>query len=175
MRRAQEEIYLFLREKLLVRLETHLPERIQSRVDPEDVLHGALLRALEGLDGVEVTTERAFTAWVYRIARNLMLDELKRRSAAVLSFDRESGGGGARASRVPGRERAVESRLQKEDWIEAALKRLKAREAEVIRLHLLRHRSFEEIGAAWGKKPATVKRLYSLALQHLREAAARRE
>jgi RNA polymerase sigma factor (sigma-70 family) len=175
VREGQEELYLLLRKELLTALRSHLPERIQSRVDPEDILHEALLRALKGLDRFEFSTEKAFVAWVYRISRNLMLDQVKRRSAAALSFDPEPGGNGLRESRLPSRERAIESRLQKSDWIESSLDRLAEREADVIRLHLLRGRSFQEIGSEWGKKPATIKRLYSLALQHLREVTERRQ
>jgi RNA polymerase sigma factor (sigma-70 family) len=175
VRQAQAEVYHFLRKKLLGKLSSQLPERIRSRLDPEDILHEALLRALRGLGKVEISTDNAFVAWVYRIARNLMLDELKRRSAAALPFGRKSGGKGPRASRVPSRERRVESRLQETDWIETALRGLCGREAEVVRLHMLEQRSFEEIGEAWGKKPATIKRLYSLAMHHLREAAGEKE
>ena len=174
-REAQEQLYLLLEAKLLAALKSRIPESIRGRIDAEDVLHEALLRAFKGLDSVQLATEKAFVAWVYRIARNLLLDQVKRRSAAAVAFAVESGGPVPRESRVPGRERGVESRLQRSDWIESALARLKKREAEVIRLHLLGERSFEEIGEAWGKKAATIKRLYSLALKNLRELAAGEE
>ena len=171
VRDAQEKVYRFVSERLLQPLRSHIGERVRSRLDAEDVLHEAILRAVSALPTTSFASEKSFLAWVYRIARNLVADQAKRCSAAALAFADESRAAAPRASRLPARGGTVESQIQRRDWLEAALHRLKPREAEVIRLYKLEGKSFETIASEWGREPATVKRLYGLALKRLKAAA----
>jgi RNA polymerase sigma factor (sigma-70 family) len=168
---AQEALYLLVRGALLEHLEKRLRGRLQPRLDAEDVLHDAFLRVLGGLVVVEFPSQKAFLAWVWRIARNLMIDQAKRRSAGALRL-----GGSAPGESGPdiagiSPKRRVESTICRSDWIESVLGRMKAREAEVIRLRWLRGMTYEEIGRNWKKTPVAIKRFYMRAWERFRTLA----
>ena len=119
-------------------------------MDAEDVLHEAFLRALDALDLFEPRSDHAFFAWVFTIAKNLLLDQGKRRSAGVPHFAAGSQAQGPRASQVPASDRRPDSLLAKKGQVESLLKRLKPEEAEVIRQHWIDGLAFEEMAAATG-------------------------
>jgi RNA polymerase sigma factor (sigma-70 family) len=173
VRETQEKVYLILREKLLEPLRARIDDRVRGRLDPEDVLHEAVLRALAALPGLQGTTEKEFLAWVYRIARNFIADQAKRRSAGAARFASESRPQAPRLSGIPSPHRGPESRIQRQDWLEALLARLKPREAEVIRLRWLKGQTFEQIASAWQKSPVAIKRFYTHSWQHLVEVSRR--
>lgn len=169
---SQEALYGLLRENVLPRLERKIPSRIRSRLDPESVLHEAFLRALGALDLFHASSENAFYAWVYRIARNYIADEAKRRSAQVLHLaagDEE----GPRASGVRAEQRTPESRVQRLDAIENLLMRMRPKDAEIIRLHRLEGLGFEEIAHRQGKTTDAVQRAYTRAWKKLRDLGRR--
>jgi DNA-directed RNA polymerase specialized sigma24 family protein len=58
-----------VRAALLQRLETKISPILRPRLDAEDVLHTAFIKALEGLESFHPRHENSFTAWVYRIAK----------------------------------------------------------------------------------------------------------
>lgn len=168
VRASQDELYSCVRGALLGRIERKLSSRLQTRLDAEDVLHEAFLRGMGALDLFQPKSEGAFHAWIYTIAKNVILDQAKRQSlaAAHLAAGEEEG---PRASQIQARGRRAESLVQGRDCVEAFLGRLKAREAEIIRLHKLDGLSFEEIGARWGKSRDAVKQYYARAWRKLRE------
>lgn len=59
---AQEELYRRVEQALLDRLRQRIPERLQSRLDVEDVLQEAFLRAMTALDSFHSTSDNAFFA-----------------------------------------------------------------------------------------------------------------
>lgn len=167
---ATADLYLLARGAILHHLERKIPSLMRSRLDAEDVLHDAFLRVLRHLDHFEAApekVEKAFYAWIYSIARNLIHDELRRRSAFVVRFagDDEKG---PRASQVLAPGRRTESQLVRRDLIEKMLGHLRTKEAEVVRLHDLEGCSFGEIAESWDKTPGAVQRFYSRALWNLR-------
>ncbi len=171
--RAQEELYGILCRHLLEPLRSRINGKLRARLDAEDVLHDAFLRAMAGLPSVEFASGKAFLAWVWRIARNLITDQAKRLSAGILPFGQNAGASILRESKVLSRERKVESVVAHRDWIESILSRLKEREAEVIRLRWLEGLTYEKIAAKWKKTPVAVKRFYCRAWTHFREIAIR--
>ncbi len=168
---AQEEMYLLVRESLLDPLQRRVTGSLQPRLDAEDILHDAYLRVLGGISAVEFPSQKAFLGWVWRIARNLMIDQAKRRSAAAFRLDAGASDRGVEAQEVLSRKKRVESTVCRADWIESILLRMKLREAEVIRLRWIRALSYEEIGREWKKTPVAVKRLYARAWKTFREFA----
>ncbi len=168
-REAQEELYPLVREALLSRIERRLQSRLRSRVDAEDVLHESFVRAMAALDLFEPRSEQAFFAWVFTIAKNLMLDQSKRRSVGAVHLVGGSQQAGPRLSQVQGRERRAESMLQGTDAVASLLKRLKESEAEIIRLRKMEGLSFEEIAERYGKTPQAVQRSFSRAWTKLCE------
>ena len=59
---AQEELYGIIRQNLLEPLRSKIEGRLKARLDAEDVLHDAFLRAMGGLPAVDFPNGRAFLA-----------------------------------------------------------------------------------------------------------------
>jgi len=162
---SQKELYDLVREALLERLRRKIPPRLRSRLDAEDVVQAAFLKAMDALDGFQPQGESSFFAWVYRIAVNRIADQGKRRSVAAIHFTHGEDQGGVRQSQVSTRQGRPESHMQRRDWIESVLSQLKEKEAEVIRLRWLEGQSFEDIATSWKKNAGAVQRFHSRAWQ----------
>ena len=175
VREAQDGLYRLVSSALLEPLRAKIPAKARTRLDAEDVLHDAFLRALKNIDRADAKTERQFLAWIYRIARNLMSDQAKRMSAQAVPFATETSSGGGvsapRASRVPGREGSVESSLQRKETLERAFSQMREPEAEVIRRRWLAGQSFAEIATALRKTQKAVKGLYTRAWKRFQDRA----
>ena len=169
-RGAEADLYRLVQEALLPRIRARMSARLGVRMDPEDILHDAFLKTLESLDTFRASSEKSFLAWVYSIARNLSVDEVKRRSAALIHFARGEDEKGPRESRLLSREENEDPR-QVGELIEAILKRLPEKEAQVIRLRELDGFSFEDIAGSWGKTPGAVQRFHSRAMKRFRALA----
>lgn len=124
---------------------------------PEDVAQEAFLR----LSALEREPDDP-AAWLFRVVRNLALD----------------------AARAAGRRRKHEARAAAEspswfvpapadgpdpDAVQAALRALPVEQREVVVAHLWGGLTFEQIGRVDGTSSSTAHRLYSRALQTLRE------
>lgn len=154
------------------KIRARIPPRLRPRLDEEDVLHEAFLRAFESIHTFRPSREDSFPAWVYRIAKNLITDVSRRRSAAALHFSRDEDQKGPRASEIaPPRRPSPETRFREREWIEVVLTKLPEKEAEVIRRRSLLGSSFEEIADSWKKTPGTVQRFFSRAWHRFREIA----
>ena len=167
---SQGELYSRVRAELLHRIAAKVTHNLKARFEAEDILHEAFLRALYSIDVFRPDGDRAFYAWVYSIAKHLIIDQSRRRSAQNLRFARETGGAGPRLSGVSGGGRRPESLLERSEWVREVLGRLKESEADVIRLHQLEGKSFDEIAEASGKTPGAVQRAYSRAVASFRAA-----
>ena len=170
---AQAELYSLVRRAVLGHLHSKIPPAVRRRLDAEDVLQEAFLRAMRGLSRFEASSEKAFYAWVYRIAKNLIADQYKRQSVIRVSPFAKDGERGPRESQIIGGRRRAETQIQRKEIIDNMLGHLKPKEAEVIRLHQLQGYTFEEIAESWHKTPGAVQRFYSRAWQNLCELAQR--
>ena len=173
VRKAQKQLYTVVRDALLSRLGQKIPHSLKSRLDPEDVLHTAFLRALSGLPEFRGPNEHSFIAWVYRIAKNLIHDEGDRWTAGKVHFAQGEEDKGPRASQFPNFQASYTTDIRRREWIDWALGQLAPKEAEVIRLHDLQDRSYEEIAEAWESTPGAVQRFHSRAWQKLSSIAER--
>jgi RNA polymerase sigma-70 factor (ECF subfamily) len=171
VRAAQEGLYRVVRGELLARIEKKLPAAIVSRVDPEDVLHTAFMKALGHLDAFRGEHEGSFVAWVYRIAKNYVLDITDRRSVGAIHFAHTEGRPGVRASELAGPRAAGASTLGRAELIQSLLARLSEKDAELIRLRQIGGYSFEEMAEASGSTPGAVQRAYARAWGRLCELA----
>ncbi len=177
VRESQEEMYRLVSAALLEPLRGKIPRKARPRLDAEDVLHEALLRAFNNVPRAQCETERQFLAWVYRIARNLMVDQAKRMSAQAVPFARDSASGvGAPVpsqSEIPGGERGPESTLERHERIEQVLGQMRGPEADVIRRRWIAGQSFAEIAAVLRKTPKAAKELYTRAWKKCQGLARR--
>jgi len=158
-----EELYGLVRENLLARLHADIPARVRPRLDPDDVLDEAFLRALGGIQRFAASREGAVYSWIHRIALNLIADTEKRRSVGAIRFAVQESEQGPRASQVQRTQTRPSSRFAQLEWIESVFQRLRPDEAEVIRLRRLEGLSFEAVAERLGKTPGAVQRFYSRA------------
>jgi len=185
VRHAQAELYCLVSTALLEPLRRRVPQRARARLDAEDVLHEAMLRALENVARAHCESERQFLAWVYRIARNLITDQAKRMSARAVPFARDSASSAGTAGRetgaaaapresgIPGREPSPESALERREIIEQVFARMRAPEADVIRRRWLGGQTFAEVALALDKTQKAVKGLYSRSWKRFQDLARR--
>ena len=168
----QEELYKIVRQRSLARLGQKIPPRLQGRLEAEDVLHNAFLKAMAALGGFHPKHENSFTAWVYRIAKNHILDAAGRKSVGAVAFIGSEGELGSSLSAVARKGTRFTSVYRRQEWIDAILAKLEPREAEVIRLRDLESRSYEEIAQLFRSTPGAVQRFHSRALKKVREMKA---
>lgn len=172
---SQEQLYERLRSELLKPIERRIRHQMKSRLDAEDVLHEAFLRAISSVDVFQPSNESTLYAWVFSIAKHLIVDHSRRRSFVNVHLARGDDGSGPHASRLAAPRGGLHTAVERREWVEYVLSRLKPREAEVIRLHKLEGRSLEEIAGLWAKKPGAVQRFYSRALDRFRDVVSRGE
>lgn len=125
----------------------------------EDVTQCVFLRVWKRRQ--HLTPEGNMRAFLFRIARNLALDELRRDGRAQ---NRPAGGAAARVFRP---DEYLEAR-QLSDAFTAAVLALPERRREVFLLVRLQEMSYEEVGQVMGISPQTVANQFSAALASLR-------
>jgi RNA polymerase sigma-70 factor (ECF subfamily) len=169
--------------RLLARM--HLDPRLQSKLDPSDVVQQTLLQAHQARTDFRGRSEAELTAWLRQIlARNL--------AHAVRDL--------GRAKRDVGRERSLEAALDAssarlEAWLAAeqsspsqqahhneqvarlaeAMEELPEAQREALVLHYWQGQSLAEIGQQLGRTPAAVAGLLHPGLKHLRTLLPPRE
>ena len=134
--------------------------------DAEDLTSEVFLRVFRSLDQF-TGSERAFRAWVFTIARRVLIDEHRRaqrrpvtvRLAAPIT--ESVTGGDVEAEAMAGVER---------DGVAALLASLTPEQREVVALRIIADLSIDHVAEILGKEPGTVK-----ALQHRGIAALRRQ
>jgi RNA polymerase sigma-70 factor (ECF subfamily) len=122
-----------------------IPPRVRGMVDTQDLVAEALEKGLKKLSHIELEREGAFVAYLRRIFKNLVIDQVRaaeRRPLAVSLHDRHEDNGQSPLERALDREQV--------ERYEQALDRLRPRDAEVIILRLEQQAGYEEIAAHMG-------------------------
>jgi RNA polymerase sigma-70 factor (ECF subfamily) len=151
---------------------------VRDRALAEDLAQETFIKVLNALDTYR--SEYKFSSWIFKIANNAAIDQLRKREVETLSLD---GAPGARTA-----DEMEATALQARDGSESPLEELEARELGVAievaigRLRpeyrsciLLRHvegRSYEEIAEALDLPLGTVKTYIHRARHELRELLA---
>ena len=162
-----------LYERYFDKVSSYLSFKLGSPTDAEDVAEQVFLKALESL-GAYKWTGVPFQAWLFRIAHNMMVDTLRRRSrrpsdpieyAANLSDERRSADPDAMLS----------DKLTREGLLEA-VECLTALQKQVISLKFAGGLPNAEVARLMGKSEGAVKALQHAALaslqRHLRRSNA---
>ena len=122
-----------------------------SRELSEDLVQDVFLRILRYRETYQPRT--SFAAWMYGIARNAMIDQMrKRRPESSLDDDA--------VPEVPTRDEPVDERMrarQETELLQRALKSLPADKREVLILARYQDLKYEEIGRILGCEPNAVK------------------
>jgi RNA polymerase sigma-70 factor, ECF subfamily len=152
-----------------------LLRQLRSRSAAEDALQEVLLRVVQS--AAEFKHEARFTTWVYAIARNLCIDQLRKLSIRNHdSLDQPRGGEGPTigeqtADPDPGSS-AERAALNQElrDRIIAAVEALPEEQREVFLLREVANLAFKDIAEVTNTPENTVKSRMRYALERLQEA-----
>ncbi len=143
--------------------------RVRDQTEAEDLTSEVFMRALRAMPRYE--PRQAFLAWLYRIARNAVIDRARRQRQQVSFED---------ALRHPDADRVVDpdARLfaaADAETVRAALRKLTPLQQEVIVLRFVEGLTTSEIGKIVGKRDGTVRGIQFRALGALREMFPSRE
>ena len=154
------------------RLRNFVRRRIADAAEAEDILQDVFLELVAA--SVSVHPLEDVTAWLYRVARNRIIDFWRKRSPSPPGESRGEGedeGEGIEdllPSSDAGPEAAYARSVMLEE-IDAALNELPAEQRDVFIAHELEGRSFKEIAAATGVGVNTLLSRKRYAVLHLRE------
>jgi RNA polymerase sigma-70 factor (ECF subfamily) len=143
--------------------------RVRNDADAEDLVSDVFTRALRAIPRYEPRV--AFLAWLYRIARNAVIDRA-RRSRTQITFED--------ALAHPGVDQVVEPdatilALSDKEAVRGALAKLTPLQQEVIVLRFVEGYSTREIADLVGKREGTVRGIQFRALEALRALIPSRE
>jgi RNA polymerase sigma-70 factor, ECF subfamily len=159
-----------LYERYFEKVYSYLAFKLGSPTDAEDVAEQVFLKALESLGGYKWTGV-PFQAWLFRIAHNMMVDTLRRRSrrqsdpiehAAELSDERRSADP----------EAMLAEKLTREGLL-AAVEQLTGLQKQVISLKFAAGLPNAEVARLMGKTEGAVKALQHAALASLQRHLTR--
>lgn len=143
--------------------------RVRNDADAEDLVSDVFMRALRAIPRYEPRV--AFLAWLYRIARNAVIDRARRSRTQVTFED---------ALAHPGVDQVVEPdatilALSDKEAVRGALAKLTPLQQEVIVLRFVEGYSTHEIADLVGKREGTVRGIQFRALEALRALIPSRE
>ena len=143
--------------------------RVRNDADAEDLVSDVFMRALRAIPRYEPRV--AFLAWLYRIARNAVIDRA-RRSRTQISFED--------ALAHPNVDQVVEPdatilALSDKEAVRDALAKLTPLQQEVIVLRFVEGYTTHEIADLVGKREGTVRGIQFRALEALRTLIPSRE
>jgi RNA polymerase sigma-70 factor (ECF subfamily) len=171
LRRRDPTAIDLLIDRYQYRLMRYLLSLAESRSSAEDLFQETWIRVLE--HGDQYDGRSKFEPWLFRIARNLVIDRLRRRKP-ILSIEglEESQGfeppGGSVATEHSSQLDHVE-RLETRENVAAALDQLPVTYREVLALRFQEELSLEEIAGLVGAPLSTVKSRLYRGMEMLRE------
>lgn len=155
------------------RLGSFIRQRVSDPGDAEDILQDVFFELVEACrlpDPIEQVG-----AWLFRVARNRIIDRFRKKRELSLPSAREAGGEGDDDSWLEqalpdgdGGPEAAYLRAMVLEAMAAALDELPARQRDVFIAHELDGRSFKELAAESGVGVNTLLGWKRLAVQHLR-------
>lgn len=160
--RAFDELVVWLEQPLLGFLTA------RGADDPHGTANEVLVRAFRRIDSFSGGAAQ-FRAWVFRIARNALVDEHRRRSSRPVAVPH-------RPDALP-EGAAVDDRLDRlgeRERVEALLGCLTGEQREVVLLRVVAGLSVDETAAAMGRRPGAVRALQHRALARLRAELSER-
>jgi|SRR5919197_2011710 RNA polymerase sigma-70 factor (ECF subfamily) len=143
--------------------------RVRDDAEAEDLTSEVFMRALKAMRRYE--PRQAFLAWLYRIARNAVIDRARRGGRQVAFED---------ALEHPLPEHVVEPDVEllarsDSDALRKALRKLTPLQQEVIILRFLEGFSTQEVARLVGKREGTVRGIQFRAIGTLRQLIPSRE
>jgi len=165
IRRAQQRDPVALTqlyEENFDRIYRYIVLKIGDRIEAEDMTQQVFLNALKSISSFK-WKGMPFSAWLYRIAHNQVVDYLRKKSRqATVPLDESLAAGDSDPRRVAERKMEIEQLAQ-------ATKRLTKSQQEVISLRFAGELSVAEVARAMGKSEGAVKALQHSAIVALRK------
>lgn len=140
--------------------------------DPEGVVNEVFLRVFRNLPTFE-GNQAQFSAWIFRVARNLVIDDVRRQACRVEETPTESLTGPSSTSpltgarRVAGADDIAMSNLDSDALI-SHLDCLTSEQRDVILLRVVADQSIEVVAATLGKSTSAIKSINYRAIRILR-------
>ncbi|MFH1169417.1 MAG: sigma-70 family RNA polymerase sigma factor [Chloroflexota bacterium] len=167
LRRAQqrdEAALTQLYEQNFDRIYRYVAVKIGDRTEAEDITQQVFLNAVKSIASFKFKKGTPFSAWLYRIAHNQIVDYLRKKSKRVtVPLDETMGGDDDDP------QNAAEYKLDVEG-LAAATKRLTEAQREVISLRFAGELAVAEVARIMGKSEGAVKALQHSAIISLRKA-----
>lgn len=151
-----------LYERYIRRIHAFVYYRTHHRETAEDLTSQVFLKAMEGLRTFD-KEKGEFSAWLYRIARNAVIDHFR---ALRPTVDIEDVWGALASDLDIARDAETSERLE---TVRTHFDRLSAAQREVLTMRLWDGLSHAEIAAITGRTEAASKMAYSRALAALRD------
>ncbi|MFC1904870.1 sigma-70 family RNA polymerase sigma factor [Chloroflexota bacterium] len=166
VRRVKEwdqEAFAELYERHFDRIYRYVAIKIGDKVEAEDMTQQVFLNAIQSISSFRWKGV-PFSAWLYRIAHNQVVDYLRRKTKqATVPLDESQ----ASASSNPGL--AAEHSLDVEELL-SATRQLTEAQREVISLRFSSELSIDQVAKIMGKSQGAVKALQHSAIIALRKA-----
>ncbi|MBX7110929.1 MAG: sigma-70 family RNA polymerase sigma factor [Dehalococcoidia bacterium] len=159
-RRGDAEAFGGLYDRFQPEILRYLTYQLRDRDTAEDLTQQAFLNAWRAIPRYEQRSVPV-RAWLYRIARNQLLDHLKRRRRVTVDVDLVN----------PAADIDLEAHAVAEDerrLLRNALGHLSDDHRDVLVLRFLMEKSAAEVGLIMGRKEGTIRGLQFRALQALR-------
>jgi len=165
VRRAQhhdQEAFAQLYEEYFDKIYRYVTFKIGNKTEAEDMTQQVFLNALQSISSFK-WKGIPFSAWLFRIAHNQVVDHLRRKKRTAVPLDESL------ASNDNNPQLVVEQRLDIEQLL-LATKQLTGAQREVISLRFAGELSIAQVAKAMGKSQGAVKALQHSAIVALRKA-----
>ena len=164
--RHDREAFGLLYDRYVTRIHQYVYYKVGSGAEAEDLTAQVFLRAWEAIGGYE-WREHPFSAWLFRIARNLVVDYHRARRDTV-SLEGADGRDDAEPADTDMPERSLQALFTSEQ-LRRAVSQLTEEQQEVIVLRFMEGYSTAEIAAMMGKREGAIRGLQFRGLAALRE------
>lgn len=144
--------------------------RVGSEAEAEDFTDEVFVRAWEALPEFRPSESYSFSAWLYRIAHNLVVDSYRQRSPVTFSRDELD----KNRTRLPSVEEEAQIRHEAANLVRA-VQELNDVEQDVIVLRFVEGLSHREVAQVIGKSESASRVIQHRALAALRKILVRQE
>jgi RNA polymerase sigma-70 factor (ECF subfamily) len=164
-KQRDQEAFAQLYEEYFGRIYRYIVFKIGDEMEAEDMTQQVFLKALRSISSFRWKGV-SFSAWLYRIAHNQVVDYLRRKAKRVaVPLNESIASGGDDPQKVTEQRADIEQVL-------AAAKHLTEAQREVISLRFAGDLSIAEVAKAMGRSEGAIKALQHSAIVALRKAMA---
>lgn len=154
--------FTLLYDRYVEQIYHHVYYRLSNQADAEDVTEEVFLRAWKAIDRYQ-WTGAPFVAWLFSIARNLIVDHYRANRKLVPLEDEEAPNDGVGADPV-----AVTEAIFDRGYVREAIAKLKGDKRKVVLMRFVDGLSYETIAHALNKSEGAVRVIQYRALADLR-------